>query len=62
MKFSFSESPDSIYNLTYKIPKKDSLVLNGDLLGKPVVISLKRKEFELTKRKFNWVNEHPYNR
>jgi hypothetical protein len=62
MKFSFSESPDSIYNLTYKIPKKDSLVLKGDLLGKPVVISLTRKEFELTKRKFNWINERPYNR
>ncbi|MBC7568084.1 MAG: hypothetical protein H7223_14095 [Pedobacter sp.] len=62
MKFSFWEKPDSIYNLTYESPKKDSLVLKGILLGKPVVISLKRKEFELTKRKFRWVNEYPYNR
>jgi hypothetical protein len=62
IKFSFLETPDSVYNLTYEIPKKDSLVLTGILLGKPIVISLKKKEFELTKRGFRWVNENPYNR
>lgn len=62
MQFAFSETPNSIYNLKYETPKADSLVLSGVLLGKPVVISLKKKQFELEKRGFRWVNEYPYNR
>jgi hypothetical protein len=57
-----SETPDSVYNLTFEMPTKDSLVLRGVFLGKPIIISLRKKEFVLTKRGFRWVNEYPYNR
>jgi hypothetical protein len=62
MKFSLLEAPGLVYNLKFEIPKKDSLVLKGVLLGKPVIILMKKKAFELTSRGFSWVNEHPYNR
>jgi uncharacterized membrane protein YphA (DoxX/SURF4 family) len=62
MKWSFTETPDVRYTLSFKRLHRDTLQLKGDLLDKPVIISLVRKEFELTKREFRWINEHPYNR
>lgn len=62
MKWSFAETPDVRFTLSFKRLHRDTLELKGDLLGKPVVISLVRKDFELTKRDFRWVNEVPYNR
>jgi hypothetical protein len=62
MRLTLYKTPDSIYNLKYETPTKDSLVLKGILLGKPIVISLKKKEFELEKQGFRWVNEYPFNK
>lgn len=62
LKFSFNERPDVRYTLSYRKWGKDSLELRGDLLDRPVVISLVKKEFELTSRGFNWINNVPYNR
>lgn len=62
MKQSFTETPDVRYTLSFERLHRDTLQLKGDPLDKPVVILLVRKEFELTKKEFRWINEHPYNR
>ena len=62
LKLSFNDEPDVRYTLSFRKLHRDTLELKGDLAGKPVVILLVRKEFELTKREFRWINEHPYNR
>jgi hypothetical protein len=62
MTWSFTETPEVRYTLSFKRLHRDTLQLKGDFLDKPVVILLVRKEFELTKKEFRWINEHPYNR
>ncbi|WP_285057700.1 hypothetical protein [Pedobacter ginsengisoli] len=62
LKLSFNEEPDVRYTLSFRRLHRDTLELKGELVGKPVIISLARKEFELTKRDFRWINEVPYNR
>lgn len=50
---------------TFKLQQKDSLLnLKGKIYGTNILIELKAKDlskFELTNRKFHWVNEYPYN-
>lgn len=61
ISFIFSNDPDGKQELNYQ--KKDQqLFLSGKFYGDSVNISLTKMEFQLIDRKFNWVNERPYNR
>ncbi|WP_143166684.1 hypothetical protein [Pedobacter caeni] len=58
-----SLSKDKLFS--YQMIDKDRLLLSGHLNGDSVKITLKKmdlKKFLLINRKFNWVNEYPFNR
>lgn len=66
-KIKISYKPDNSENniLSYQMIDKDRLLLTGRLHGDSVKITLKKldlKKFLLINRKFNWVNEYPFNR
>ncbi|HQR05350.1 MAG TPA: hypothetical protein PLN21_00940 [Gemmatales bacterium] len=49
----------------YQLPQSDKLVLEGKMDGKSIKATLKPmpvKEYQLTTRGFNWIQEMPYNR
>jgi hypothetical protein len=51
--------------LSYERPEFSTLLLTGDLAGRPVTARLRRRdesEFLLTSRGFHWINESPFNR
>ena len=61
LTFAFKDKPEK-YPLKYRLYAGDSLEVKGNLLGKEVNMKLTKKEFELTKQSFHWINERPYNR
>lgn len=61
ISFVFSNDPDVKQELNYQ-KKGEQLFLNGKFYGNSVNISLTKMKFQLIDRKFNWVNEMPYNR
>ncbi|MGY0037490.1 hypothetical protein [Pedobacter sp. NJ-S-72] len=59
----FKDDPKNTNYLSYQIPDQDHLILTGKLYGDDSVnIKLTKKQFELTKRGFNWISNIPYNR
>ncbi|WEK20544.1 MAG: hypothetical protein P0Y49_05255 [Candidatus Pedobacter colombiensis] len=58
----FINSDQSTHSFNYSIPDPDHLILKGKLYNDSVTVELTKKEFELTKRGFNWISELPYNR
>lgn len=50
------------YKFNYQILDSSTLKLKGNLFDLPTDIILKRKQFELMKRKFHWISHEPYNR
>lgn len=61
MTFSFNDNPEK-YSLNYRLYAGDSLEVKGNFFGKPIIMKLQKKEFELIKNSFRWINERPYNR
>ena len=62
LTFSFDDKSEEKHLLNYRLYAKDSLKISGQFFGKPVVMKLVRKDFELTKQGFRWINEQPYNK
>lgn len=62
LTLSFNDQPDVRYRFSYLMPIPGVMELKGELFDKRVTIRLEKKEFELTKQGFRWINEHPYNR
>lgn len=58
----FINSDQSTHSFDYSIPDPDHLILKGKLYDDSVTVELTKKEFELSQREFNWINEIPYNR
>lgn len=61
MLFSVSKDMSAPSTLDYRLPDSNKLWLKGVLFGDSVEITLKKMRFELTERKFNWINETPRN-
>lgn len=67
-QIKFNDSADDTTKqsiLKYRLITGDRMVLNGLLYADSVSITLKKvdlKKYKLINRKFNWVNEFPYNR
>ena len=61
ISFVFSNDPDGKQELNYQ-KKDEQLFLNGKFYGDSVNISLTKMKFKLIDRKFNWVNEMPFNK
>ncbi|MES2829752.1 MAG: hypothetical protein V4687_16460 [Bacteroidota bacterium] len=62
IKLSFNDEPGVRYTLSYRLPVPGVLELRGELFGKVTKISLSKKEFNLTKQGFRWINEYPDNK
>ncbi|QNK63414.1 hypothetical protein H7F33_02580 [Pedobacter sp. PAMC26386] len=58
----FNEDKKNINHLRYQVPDQNHLILQGHIYGDSIIIKLTKKEFELTKREFNWISEQPFNR
>lgn len=62
VQITFVDAPDVSHRLDYTVASQDRMVLKGDYFGAPATVILKRKTFELTERKFQWISEYPHNR
>lgn len=62
ISIAFTDDPKVNYTLNYQFADSNKLILKGDIFGTPATLTLNKKKFILTERKFRWVNEHPYNR
>jgi hypothetical protein len=61
--YAYSDTIHYSY-LTYSLPQKNILLLQGTWLGDSIYIRLKNDTsgFPLATRGFHWINEYPYNR
>ncbi|MFT3879842.1 MAG: hypothetical protein QM703_09300 [Gemmatales bacterium] len=58
-------TPNWSASFTYDLPQADKLELEGKMEGKAIKATLKpmpSKEYQLTTRGFNWIQEMPFNR
>jgi uncharacterized membrane protein YphA (DoxX/SURF4 family) len=51
-------------NLSFDLPSKDAMLIDGDMAGKKVHMKLRRTDpqYLLKTRGFRWINEFPFNR